>query len=311
MPFSSAAEAFDELLRRIELNQTRVALASQRYSAVKAVIEAALPGKSVRQIGSFQRKTKIRPADLSDQLDIDVVVSFGPFYQYAAPQAVGTTPSTALDIVRRALGTHQVYRVMPQRLDHPVVRLEYADQMSIELVPAYEDHTGQHPRLPEQPACYIIGSSGGFWRAADYDYDAQTITSLNTLSRNKLVPTIKLVKAYFRNAGVPLKSFHVEVLVANTVPATIKAWEEKNYSYGYQFLLANFLTQVSKTIIVPASLWGSYSPPLNSDLGQSTLASLGTFLAARAEVAWKLCNEKVVGSALSGWRDFFGDGFPS
>ena len=48
-------DGFAGMLSRIELNDTRVALASQRYQAVKATLEAALPGKKVKQIGSFQR----------------------------------------------------------------------------------------------------------------------------------------------------------------------------------------------------------------------------------------------------------------
>src|SRR5260370_34787175 len=103
MPVTSVDEAYNELLRRIELNSARGALASQRYNAVKTALEAALPGKTLRQIGSFQRKTKIRPVDLSDRLDIDVVVSFGRFFQYAAPGIEGTTPNRALDIVRQAV----------------------------------------------------------------------------------------------------------------------------------------------------------------------------------------------------------------
>ena len=83
MAFQTVNEAFEELLRRIELNPARVELASQRYSAVKNTIERVLPGKYVSQIGSFQRKTKIRPIDLGDSLDVDAVVSFGRFTQYA------------------------------------------------------------------------------------------------------------------------------------------------------------------------------------------------------------------------------------
>jgi hypothetical protein len=44
MPVISVDEAFSELLSRIELNSMRVALASQRYNAVKASIEQVLPG---------------------------------------------------------------------------------------------------------------------------------------------------------------------------------------------------------------------------------------------------------------------------
>jgi hypothetical protein len=312
MPLSSVDEAFAELLRRIELNPSRVTLASQRYNAVKATVEGALLGKTVRQVGSFQRQTKIRPADLGDRLDVDALVSFGGFSQYSSPYATdGVTPAKALEIVRRALSSNQIYRVMPQEQDHPVVRLEYADQMAIELIPAYEDHTGQHPRPPGVPGCYIIGASPASWCPADYDYDALVISKLNAASKNKLVPAIKLVKAYFRNAGVPLKSFHTEVLVANIVPTTIADWESHRYSYGYPHLLANFLSQASKMVTTAVMLQGSYSTPVNSGLSQVTLASIGTFLTARAEVAWRLCKDTFATSALAGWRDFLGEPFPA
>ncbi len=287
MPVTSVDEAYKELLSRIELNPARVALASQRYNAVKTALEAALPGKTLRQIGSFQRKTKIRPVDLSDRLDIDVVVSFGRFFQYAAPGIEGT--------------------VMPQKQDHPSLRIEYADQMTIEFVPAFEDLTGQHFHGPNGPNCYIVGSSPYLWIPADYDYDANYISAVNTLSDERLVPSIKMLKAYFRNVNVPLKSFHTEILVANIVPTLISDWKSKGYRFGYNHLLAAILGTVSNTIAVPATLPGSFSPPMNSGLDFATLTALGAFLKARADVAWQLCRADTV----QGWREFFGDPFPS
>lgn len=307
MPVASVDESFKELLSRIELNRSRVALASERYNAVKATIEAALPGKTLRQIGSFQRKTKIKPVDLSDRLDIDVVVSFGRFYQYETNPAVGITPDRALNIVRQALRSNETYRVMPQQQDHPVVRIEYADQMAIEFAPAYEDLTGQHSHGPSGLTCYIVGASPYAWLTADYDYDAQFISSLNALSDEKLVPTIKLVKCYFRNATVPIKSFHTEILVANAIPPLISEWKVKGYRYGYQHLLAAFLGQVPNIITTPVSLRGSFSPPVDSGLSSATLLSVGTFLAARSEAAWRLCAT----NTTTGWREFFGQPFPS
>jgi hypothetical protein len=307
MPVASVDEAFKELLRRIELNPSRVALASQRYDAVKASIESALPGKTLHQIGSFQRKTKIRPADLSDKLDVDVVVSFGRFFQYALPGTEGVSPSKALQIVRQAIRSNDIYSVMPQQEDHPTIRIEYADQMAIEFVPAYEDLTGQHDHGPNGPICYIVAGSPYTWKTADYDYDAQIISGLNALSDETLVPTVKLVKAYFRNATVPLKSFHTEILVANAIPGLVSEWKGKGYRYGYHHLLAGFLSRVSQTITNPAVLHGSFSPPIDSSLNLTTLASLGTFLTARAEAAWSLCKT----NAIYGWREFFGEPFPS
>jgi Second Messenger Oligonucleotide or Dinucleotide Synthetase domain len=183
MPIVSVDEAFKELLRRIELNPSRVALASQRYSAIKAAIESALPGKTLHQIGSFQRKTKIRPADMSDKLDIDVLVSFGYFFQYARNPAEGISPGKTLEIVRQGLRWNETYRIMPQEQDHPIVRLAYADQMAIELAPAFADLTGQHSHGPDGPTCYIVAASPYTWVTADYDYDARLITALNSSSR--------------------------------------------------------------------------------------------------------------------------------
>ncbi len=307
MPVASVDEGFRELLSRIELNPSRVALASQRYNAVKATIESALPGKTLHQIGSFQRKTKIRPADLGDRLDADVVVSFGCFFQYAAPGGEGVTPGRALETVRQAIRSTETYRVMPQQQDHPIIRIEYADQMAIEFVPAFEDLTGQHSHGPNGPHCYIVGNSPYTWITADYDYDAQVISGLNAQAEQKLIPTIKLVKAYFRNAAVPLKSFHTEILVANVIPSLVSEWKGKGYRYGYQHLLAGFLSAVSKTITSAARLHGSFSPPVDSGLSYATLSSLATFLAARAEVAWQLCEA----NTIHVWTEFFGVPFPS
>jgi Second Messenger Oligonucleotide or Dinucleotide Synthetase domain len=306
MPVASVDEAFRELLRRIELNPARVALASQRFSAVKSALATALPGKTVKQVGSFQRKTKIRPTDLGDALDIDVVVSLGRFHQYAQPGTEGTTPARALDIVRRAIWSNEMYRVMPQRPDHPALRIEYADQMAIEFVPAFEDQTGQHYHGPNGPNCYIVGASPYLWVPADYDYDASFITTYNNISEDRLVPSIKMVKAYFRNASVPLKSFHIEILVANTVPALITEWKSKGYRFGYNHLLAGTLGNLANTITVPAALPGSFSPPMDSGLDYVRLTALGAFLKARADVAWRLC----AANTIHGWREFFGEPFP-
>lgn len=310
MPFVTVDAAFEELLRRIELNPARVSLASQRYNAVKSTIEGSLPGKTVTQVGSFQRKTKIRPADLGDSLDVDVVVSFRRFTEYAR-DGRGVSPGDALEIVRKALAANQTYRVMTPQKDHPVVTLTYADDMSIELTPAFVDATGAHPHPGLSAECYVVGSASGAWVPADYDYDALMISSLNGRSGKKLIPMIKLVKAYFRNAKVSLKSFHTELLVSGTIPSIVNEWNEKNYSYGYQFLLAEFLRRASRVMTNPVQLPGSYSPPLNSGLSQLFLASLGTFLSGRADVAWKICAIKSTSEAVAEWRAFFGEPFPT
>jgi SMODS domain-containing protein len=307
MPIATVDEAFRQLLSRIELSPYRVTLASQRFNALKASIEYALSGITLHQIGSFQRGTKIRPADHSNQLDIEGLVSFGRFSQYSETGPEGCTPSGALQIVRQAIQSNEIYSVMPQQQDHPIVRVECPDQIAIELVPGFEDLRTQHHHGPNGPNCFLVAASQYRWIAADYDYDAQIISRLNARADGKLVPTIKLVKAYFRNARIPLKSFHTEILVANVIPSLVSEWKGKGYRYGYQHLFAGILSEVSKNVTSAARLRGSFSPPVDSGCSHATLSSLETFLADRADAAWQLC----LADKIRGWTEFFGEPFPS
>lgn len=303
-------QAFREYMSRIELNPTRVELASQRYNSVKARIELALPGHQVKQIGSFQRNTKIRPSDLSDRLDIDVLVIRGPAYWIASPGGYGITPHMALSELREALVSDGTYRVMNPRTDAPTVVLEYADGFAMEFVPAFADKTGLHPHGPGEPDCYLVGTSGGNWVAADYDYDAMIISRLNALCDRELVPAIKMIKAFLRTYGAPLKSFHIEVLCALTLPNAIAAWRTNGWRWGYHHLLAYFLSNAHRYLNSPIRLPGSYSAPVDSDLNTSQLREIGAFLSRLGEWAWWLCERGDVPEGLSGWREFMGHPFP-
>src|SRR5208283_3648625 len=103
------------------------------------------------------------------------------------------------------------------------------------------------------------------------------------------------------------KSFHTELLVATIVPSIITEWDAKNYSYGYEFILGQFLRAASQVLTIPVQLQGSYTPPINSNLTQSRLAGLGTFLSGRADEAWRLAKLSDKTQALAGWRNFFGE----
>ncbi len=309
-PIHTVGDGFLELLRRIELNPTRSNLASQRYNAVKQRIESSMRGKTVAQIGSFQRKTKIRPLDDSKPLDIDMIVCFGDAYQYAAPGEQGTTPAGALESVRRALVSDSTYRVMAPTSDAPTVVLEYADGFCIELTPCYRELTGKYPR-PNGHACYIVGTSTGSWVPADYDFDAAFISGVNQLNviEKALVPSIKMVKAFLRGKDAPLKSFHVEILCARVIPPALVEWQQKNW--GYHHLLARFLSDAHAHLSGPVAIPNSYSPPVDSSLSSPHLAAIGSALAELGRQAWDICRESSEVQALQRWRDFYGDPFPA
>lgn len=307
----TVAEGFEELLERIELNPARISMASQRYNGVKKQIESTLPGSVVSQIGSFQRKTKIRPVNEHDPLDIDVAVCLGSFLRYVT-DGTGVTPNGALGVVRRALVSDGTYKAMDPVRDAPTVVLEYVDKFKIELVPCYKDLTGLYPRQAG-PSCYVIGTADGRWVPADYDYDAAFISGANQLPlvKSALVPSIKLVKQFLRGRGVQTDSFHAEILCALIIPQAVTDWVRRNLSWGYQHVLAHFLSQVPGLLNAPVALPRSYSPPVDSGKSVYQLQQIGHVLSEYGSLAWKICEVKDDGRALDLWREFYGEPFPA
>lgn len=304
-------DAFRILLHRIELNPTRVALASQRYNAIKDVIEREIEGATVRQIGSFQRHTKIRPLDLSDVLDVDALVVLGEMRKYA-PQVKELGPGDCLKKVMRALRRDETYRIMEPENDSPVITLEYADGLKIEVAVGWSELTGRYLRA-SGPACYIVpsGEETG-WIPADYDYDAGLISAANQSDavRGALVPTIKLVKRWLRTHNVPLKSFHIEILCCLVLQPRLLDWHERDLSWGIPQAFAATLINAHEFLSAPIALPNSYSPPVDSGLKVGELQKIGKYLRKAGDNAWKLCQVDDNEGVIELWRDFFGDPFP-
>jgi hypothetical protein len=308
-------EAFAATLSRIELNPTRVQLASQRYKAIKQVIEQAMPGKTVTPIGSFQRQTKIRPLDLSDKLDIDLLVKCktARWSLFGIP-GVWQTPESALHQIQKVLGANQTYSMMRPKPGAPTVCLTYADQLTFEIVPALVDKTGRYQHRPVELDCYLVGVKRHSWSVADYDYEAAYLSSLNLQTGDRLVPAIKLIKAFLRGHGLspdPLTSFHLEILCARIIPPILAFWEAYGLSWGYQQVLAYFLCNVGNQLASPAALPNSYSPPLQVNLSPADLYVLKSKVDQLGQAARKLCRLQEMPDTLKRWREFFGDPFPA
>lgn len=307
----SIGAAFREYLSRIELDPTRADLASTRYAHVKRILEANLPGVDVRQVGSFRKKTKIRPRAVEDALDVDVLVSLGRFTSYAKTPAEAADSRKALADVYAAVRASEVFRAMEPQKDAPVVVLEYADAFQIELIPALEDATGARThRDGSNP--FQVPAPGGGWMVADYDYDANLISAVNQAPAlsGTLVPTIKLFKSFARARGVPLKSFHLEVIASLALPRRAAQWNADGKASDYPHALAAVLQDSHLHLGGAAALPESHTPPIDSGLG-AELEEVGEFLGKEGAQAWRLCMEPVAARALAGWQEFFGDPFPA
>jgi hypothetical protein len=246
---------------------------------------------------------------LNDELDIDVVATIGNATRIAPP-GQGTTPDAAFEKVKAALTGHLTYKSMTPRVDAPVVSITYADDMTIEVVPAFVNEMVPARDQTLDVQCYLIGTSSGKWIAADYDYDARYVSTANGNANSHLVPACKLMKTFIRNQQLGIKSFYIEVLCSLFVPELISEWRQKGYRWTHQHVFSHALSRIAKSFGTPVTLPGSNSPAVVSGLTSQASTRAKEILSKKAEVALSLTGSSAPG-IVQAWSDLIGAPFPT
>jgi hypothetical protein len=198
---------------------------------------------------------------------------------------------------------------MAPRVDAPVVSISYADEMTIEVVPAFVNKMVLARSVAPGVECYLIATGTGKWIPADYDYDALYITSANATADSYLVPASKLIKTFVRNQNLGIKSFHIEVLCSLIVPSLISDWRTKGYRWTHQHVFAHTLSRIAHQFGAPVAIPGSYSLPVSSGLDPLSEALAKAILAEKAKVALTLTEPSGRSGAVEAWRNLFGSPF--
>lgn len=253
--------AFQKLKSNLELNESFGKLIQQKHNAVRSVIENINPAIKTKLIGSLQRKTRIQPVE-KEEFDIDILVILGEFSRWVSLGS-GVTPSDALQKVHDSIGESDRYDAMGPEKDAPVVTFEYKDGIKVELVPAYVDNIGHWPDgTPTVKGRGYWVPKNGRWELADYDHEAEHLTSMNTVSDGFLVPTIKMLKALKREYFPALGSFHLEILSAQTVPRMVLAHKQREIPVSYPVLIKNFFLLAKDSLGQPVKIQNSNSPEI-------------------------------------------------
>lgn len=306
-------DAFLTLKNNLELTDTFGDTISQRHNAVRSAIENL--GRSdieTKLIGSLQRQTRVHPRP-GDVFDIDILVVLGSFYNWLQPgDPNGITPQMAMESAHSLVEESDRYGAMDPQQDRPTVTFSYADDVKVELVPAYKDKIGRSPagvsHTPADRGYWIPNSSGG-WDFADYDYDAAYVSAVNKNSGGVFIPLVKMLKAIKRTHFPAIKSYHLEVVAANVVPGILADFQRRNVAVTYPNLIAAFLHGSDNHLFVPLKLPGSNSPAVEPDpLAKVQIADVLTSLKEQSKQALLTGSET---EKQRTWREIFGDAMPA
>lgn len=320
-PHPLIKKAFEHTLSRLELDSTRTQTASTHYQTMQSHLESVLSRVRIRQIGSFLKRTKIRPINNSlwlyseedwakkfSPLDIDTIAILGNG-NIVPHGGAGTTPRQALESLYQAVKANGRYKVMDISISAPVIKLEYSNEFSLEIVPAYINKTTDFS-ANRNPVSYLVPDENNLsWKTADYIYDAELISQANSRLGGKLVPCIKLMKGFIRNQGVPMGSFHVEVFCTLTLSEISNSISENPGFWSYPRLFSYLLKALPRFVSVSIELPGSLSGPQQFE--QSLIQSIYGLCEVNAKLAEMFDLAGDQSNTLGEWRSFYGYPFPA
>lgn len=302
----SLQQAFQVLASNAELSASTAQKISDRYNSIRNQLLSELPGTTVHQIGSFQRQTKINPTPPHKTLDLDISLVFDTVEKWQLTQY---EPARLMQQVMRALTRSRIYKTMRPKRDAPVVIVEYNDDTTVEIVPCVAVATIPTAR----PAYYYVPDGFQSWKTADYDYDARMISQLNQSPNcnGRLVPNIKIVKAFLRRANrFGLSSWNVEVLCAKIIPEVLRELDTRWWDWGYNDVLVEFLCRVPRFVALPSILDGSMSTSANYHLSSQQILDISNRY-MKVGTHFRSINDKPVREAWNTWRNWFGPVFPA
>jgi hypothetical protein len=277
--------AFRILSSRLEITGLHHQLVVTHQRNVRHAIENDLSITDSFLTGSYMRSTLIAPLK---EADIDVVVVLDSSY-------FDSDARTTLDTVRRVL--LKTYRTPVISRNGHAVTVRFSD-FHVDVVPTFRREGGGY---------FIPSSSDNSWIATDPKKHVRLSSSRDTVHGGHLVPLIKMIKGWNRNANRQFRSFHLEVL----------AWEVfsqvtiSSFSSGVRYFFDKAQPYMVQELPDPAGYGGDVAAYIGSrEQVRTAILRLDTAL-WRALKAEEFAAANRIGSAFGQWRKIFGDYFPA
>lgn len=238
-------------------------------------------------VGSWGKGTQVRPS-----ADIDVMVQFAPAVLQRFEARVGNKQSQLLQEVKAFL--LDAYPQTDMRGDGQVVVVGF-NSIIVEVVPVFDLPGGQY-LMPDT-------NDGGRWKTVDPSAQIAMIEDIDTRTNGNTRALTKMIKLWRREKNVPLKSFIIELLVAEFMSTYPHARQDYYY---YDWFVRDFL----RALVARAGS-GSLIPGTGEVvwLGADWLPKAKAALAA-AETACEWERHDYDVTAGQEWQTIFGTRIP-
>ncbi len=286
-------ESFLQFKRNLEITEPQSSIVSTRQSNVREAIEANMDVQDSFLTGSYKRHTMIAPLQEAD-IDVFVVLDNKYFYNYDNGKNGGQ--AGLLDLVKRTL--LRTYTRTPHiSRDGQAVTIHFNDFL-IDVVPGFHRQGGGY---------LIPNSIKQNWIATDPTKHVELISESNASHEYKLVPLIKMIKAWNRTKGSFFHSFHLEALALEIMKYVVIS----DFSTGTRYFFDKGRTLISKQNPDPAGYGGDIGYYIDSPEKIDNAVTKFETAYNRAIRAEDFANRGYIRQAIEQWRLIFGDYFPA
>lgn len=286
------AERFRRFHADLKLTQGQAVDGLGKQLGVRQSLQRAFFGESIDNpsgfiVGSWGKGTLVRPSQ-----DVDVFFVLPVAVYERINRLAGNRQSALLQEVKGALEV--TYPQTRMRGDGQVVVVGFSS-IAVEVVPAFAYNDGTY--------CIPDTNNGGRWKRVDPFSEVAYINSVEQAAFGNFRPVAKMIKTWQRECNVPLKSFQIELLVAEF----LYTYHHRNQRYFfYDWFMRDFF------VFLCAKAWHTLYMP-----GTREVIPLGADWLSRAQTARdqasKACDyERDDLTILAGeeWQKIFGNRIP-
>jgi len=286
MATSSSGEGFEQFQSNLEITDLAPRAIAERRVDVKEKVAKDLAVLDVVLTGSCKRGTMIGPLEEAD-------VEFCVILDLARHFPDWTGPAKLLDQFQDIVQRHYHESTRRSRNGHAVT-VGFPDFM-VDIVPAFVFAGGGY---------LIPDSHGKRWISTDPERQVEIWTRADLAHRGKLIPLIKMIKAWNKCHGRKLRSFHLESLILK-VFATASIWDPRQ-------AVADFFDKASHHVdyvLDPSGHAGNLGYYLDFSSKHAVVDILNA-AQERTMAAIHFADFGKPEKAFGAWRAIFGNYFP-
>lgn len=288
--------AFAGFRSNLEITGLQERLVAARQAKVRAAVARGLTVLGSFLTGSYRRSTLIAPMR---DADVDIMVVLDRSYRRCGPRAV-------LDLVKKTL--RETYPSSKISRNGQAVTITFSE-FTVDVVPALTPWW-------DSVSLDICNSGDDTWIRTNPRKHIEISSKINERTGGVLVPSVKMLKAWNRAAGRPLRSFHLETLAWKIFdPGWLStAWWGPGVGMGsdpenISRFFAEAPDRLRRKLPDPARDQGDVGAYLTGWAREDAISKIAT-AAARCARAGRLFADGDAAAASTAYREVFGDAFP-